>query len=84
MVCESAYAPSNTIASEAGWRGLKISGILDFGMVGVIAKISGILAQAQISVFVVSTYNTDYIFIKTEAFDKGTAALAAHGYRIRG
>ena len=82
LVCESSSVPSNAIASEAGWKALKISGILDFGMVGVIAKIANILAQAGISVFVVSTYNTDYIFIKATNLDKGAQALIKNGYTI--
>jgi hypothetical protein len=84
LVCESAYAPANAIASEPGWKGLKITGILDFGMVGVIAKIAEILADAAISIFVASTYNTDYIFVKAESFDTSVKALALNGYIICG
>jgi len=82
LVCESANTPANTIASEPGWKALKISGILDFGMVGVIAKISNILAAEGISIFVVSTYNTDYIFLKSNTFEKGIQLLGRHGYNV--
>jgi len=82
LVCESAYAPSKTIELEKGWKMLKISGILDFGLVGVVAKISNILANAEISIFVVSTYNTDYILLKVENFDKGLLLLVREGYTI--
>ena len=82
LVCESDYVPPNAIASEAGWKALKISGILDFGMVGVIAKISNILAEAGISVFVVSTYNTDYILVKAESFEKSVQILARNDYIV--
>ena len=82
LVCESAYVPPDVVASESGWRGLKISGVLDFGMVGVIAKITTVLAEAGISVFVVSTYNTDYIFVKTENFEKTTQVLLSNSYSL--
>ena len=80
LLCESAYVPPNATASEPNWKGLKISGILDFGMVGVIAGISNILASAGISIFVVSTFNTDYIFVKEKNFDKCLQELAQAGY----
>ncbi|MCL2386413.1 MAG: ACT domain-containing protein [Defluviitaleaceae bacterium] len=79
----SDYIPQNSIAVESGWKALKISGILDFGMIGVVAKISNILADAGISIFVVSTYNTDYILLKAENFDKGLQVLVHEGYTIK-
>lgn len=82
LVCESDSVPSDVIASETGWKALKISGILDFSMIGVISKIAGILAKADIGIFVVSTYNTDYIFLKAINFDKGVKALINNGYLI--
>ena len=83
LVCESAYAPPNPIASEAGWKALKISGILDFGMIGVIAKIATLLAEVDISLFVISTYNTDYILVKSENLEKSVHALECNGYVIK-
>ena len=83
LVCESDYVPPVTIASETGWKALKIIGILDFGMIGVIAKIANILAKAGISIFVTSTYNTDYIFVKAKDFDKSVQALISNGYVIK-
>jgi len=82
LVCETDYAPPHVIASEPGWKALKVSGVLDFGMIGVIAKISNILAEAAISIFVVSTYNTDYILLKAEQLDRGIQALLRKGYVI--
>jgi len=83
LVCESACAPADALAAEPGWKALKISGVLDFGLVGIIAQIASILAAAEISVFVVSTYNTDYILIKSENFDRGVQTLLQHGYAIK-
>lgn len=82
LVCESDYMPSNIIRSEAGWKGLKIAGELDFSLIGVIARISGLLAEADISIFVVSTYNTDYILLKASDFKKGVQLLEDNGYTV--
>ena len=83
LLCESDFVPSGAIALETGWRGLKISGILDFGMIGVISRISALLAEAGISVFVVSTYNTDYVFVKAANFDKCVRVLSSNGYDVK-
>ncbi len=82
LVCESTYVPTDAIAWEAGWKGLKIVGMLDFGMIGVIAKISNLLAAAEISIFVVSTYNTDYILLKATHIEKAIQLLEQEGYKI--
>lgn len=82
LVCETDCVPPCAIAAEPNWQGLKIAGILDFGMLGVIAKIANLLAAANISIFVVSTYNTDYIFIKAENYEKTVAVLTQNGYVV--
>lgn len=82
LVCPTAAVPADVIIAEDGWRALKITGVLDFGMIGVIAGISGLLAEARISLFVVSTYNTDYILLKSEYFQQGTELLQKNGYNI--
>lgn len=76
------FSPADLWLSETGWKMLKISGILDFGMIGVIAKISNLLAEANISIFVISTYNTDYILLKSLDFDEGVTLLENNGYTI--
>jgi len=83
LVCESVHVPKNSTAVEPNWRALKVAGILDFGMVGVIAKISNILAEAKISLFVISTYNTDYILIKQDSFEAVIGELSNKGYVIK-
>jgi len=83
LVCETEHVPSNITESEPGWKALKVSGVLGFGMVGVIAKISNLLAEAGISIFVISTYNTDYILLKAANFDRGTRVLSLNGYIIK-
>ena len=82
LVCETEFVPANTIAREDGWRGVRVCGVLDFSLVGILAKISGLLAEQSISIFAVSTYNTDYVFTKSEAFDRALETLAHTGYAI--
>ena len=68
---------------EAGWVGLKIDGVLSFDMVGIIAALSQELAAAEIPLFVVSTYDTDYILVKQEHYNKAETVLTRAGYTIR-
>lgn len=83
LVCDLNATPGNAFEVEKDWKLLKISGILEFSMVGVIAKLSGILAYAGISLFVISTYNTDYILIKKIEFKKAVKELLTNGYVIK-
>ena len=83
LVCESECVPHNVTASETGWMGLRIAGVLDFSLIGILAKIANILAKADISIFAVSTYNTDYIFIKSIHFDKATRTLTSNRYTLK-
>lgn len=61
LVCSTSMVPANTTDREDGWRAFRIQGELDFSLVGILARISSILAEKQIGIFAVSTYNTDYI-----------------------
>ena len=82
LVCETVSVPANTIAREDGWRGFRVCGVLDFSLIGILANISGLLAEQGISIFAVSTYNTDYLFTKAEVFDRALETLAQAGYAI--
>lgn len=82
LVCATPSVPVETLAREDGWRMLKITGVLDFSMVGVIAQIARILADERVSLFVVSTYNTDYILVKSDRLETAIRALEQHGYSI--
>lgn len=82
LVCETNNAPQNALAREDGWSGFRFQGVLDFSMVGVLAGISALLAEHQISIFAVSTYNTDYIFIKEPHFPRALSLLSQAGYSI--
>lgn len=83
LVCLQENAPKNAAAIDSGWKALRIVGQLDFSLIGVLSKLSGILAEKQIPVFVVSTYDTDYILIKNCYIDKAIAALKERGYEFR-
>ena len=81
LVCEEEKAPRRCKA-ESGWRALKIMGPLDFSLVGILADISSVLAQAKVSIFAVSTYETDYVLIKEDSLERGLQALEAMGHTI--
>lgn len=82
LVCPTAYTPENIIEKEDGWKAFRIQGILDFSLIGILAEISALLAENKIGIFVISTYNTDYILTKTENFQKAISVLSDHGYHI--
>ena len=69
--------------SEPGWACFKALGPLDFSLTGILAGIAGALAEAGISLFAVSTYDTDYILVKAGELDIAAQTLAAAGYRIK-
>lgn len=83
VVCRTAEVPQNTIEREDGWRAFRIEGVLDFSLVGILAKISSLLAEEQIGIFAVSTFNTDYIFVKKENELKALSKLSQTGYKVR-
>lgn len=82
LVCITDDTPENTIERDDGWRAFRIQGVLDFSLIGILSKISGILADNEIGIFAVSTYNTDYILVKKENYDRALSVLAGAGYTI--
>lgn len=83
LVCSSEFIPKNTIVCDSGWRAFRIEGILDFSLTGILARAADILANAKIPIFAVSTYNTDYILIKNEFFQKALDVLKENNYVIK-
>ena len=73
---------SSDVKVEKDWRILKVEGTLDFSLIGILAKISEILAKNSISIFVISTFNTDYILVKEEKVEKAILVLSEEGYEI--
>lgn len=82
LVCKTEDAPENTAERDDGWMGFRIQGVLEFSLVGVLSKLSGILADNGIGIFAVSTYNTDYILVKEENYSKALTALTNAGYTL--
>ena len=82
LVCPSELVPQNIVERDDDWNALRINGILDFSLIGILARISNILAENGIGIFAVSTFNTDYIFVKKNNFDKAIKALEDAGFII--
>ena len=82
LVCRTEYVPENTVERDDGWRGFRIEGVLDFSLIGILSKLSTILAENQIGIFAVSTFNTDYILVKEANFDRAMDVLAAAEYEV--
>ena len=83
LVCKTEDVPGHTTEREDGWRGFRIEGVLDFSLIGILSKISTLLAEAQIGIFAVSTFNTDYILVKEENFDRAMDVLKDAGYEVQ-
>lgn len=67
---------------EYNWRAIKIIGTLDFSLIGILSKISTILAQAKIPIFAISTYNTDYILLKADKLEDAIKVLKQNEYEV--
>ena len=82
LVCLTEDVPSNTLLRDDGWKGFRIEGVLDFSLIGILADISSVLAENRIPIFAVSTYNTDYVFVKSEKYPDAIGSLKNAGYTI--
>ena len=82
LVCATDNVPSNTTEREDGWRAFRIVGTLDFSLIEILSKISTILANEKIGIFVISTFNTDYILVKESNFEKSLTILERNDYTI--
>lgn len=81
IVCPQRYVPSD-VKAERDWRAFEVIGPLDFSLVGVLASLTATLAEVGISIFALSTYNTDYLLVKDSEFENATVALAAAGHTL--
>ncbi|MDR1620230.1 MAG: ACT domain-containing protein [Clostridiales bacterium] len=82
LVCQSHHVPANALEIEDGWRALRVDGVLDLGAVGVIASITQTLAAMQVAVFVISTFQTDYILVKERQLQKAGVCLREAGFEV--
>lgn len=82
LVCITEHVPANATARDDGWKAFRIEGVLDFSLIGILSKISALLAENKIGIFAVSTYNTDYILTKESNYLKAIEVLSDAGYEI--
>lgn len=83
VVCDEAAVPGG-VRTQGGWRCLRVAGTLDFALVGVLAALLGPLAETGVSVFCVSTFDTDYLLVKDADLPRAVAALTTVGHRVEG
>lgn len=81
IVCFAQAVPSH-LQAERDWRVLKMEGPFELTLVGILAGVAEVLRTHGISLFVVSTFDTDYVLVKAENLEKTLAALTKHGYQI--
>lgn len=82
LVCMTDQVPENVTEREDGWKAFRIQGTLDFSLIGILSSISSLLAENEIGIFAISTYNTDYILTKKEDFPKALEVLSAADYDV--
>jgi hypothetical protein len=81
IVCLQQAVPAGTSA-EGGWRCLRVRGPLGFGMTGILASLAAPLASSGVSIFVVSTYDTDYLLVQERDLERAKDALARSGHTV--
>lgn len=82
LVCITENIPENVTEREDGWKAFRIQGVLDFSLIGILSKISTLLAENNIGIFAISTYNTDYILTKKDNYNKALEVLINAGYQV--
>ncbi len=82
LVCPIALIPENALTVDKTWSAFRIEGVLDFSLIGILSKISSLLAENNIGIFAISTYNTDYILTKTVDFQRALQVLKEAKYTI--
>jgi len=81
IVCSQNLVPCD-VKCENDWKVLKVEGPLDFSLIGILSSISSVLAQEKISIFAISTYDTDYILVKDKDIDNAVKALTKEKYEV--
>ena len=82
LVCPTRLVPGDTVERDDGWRAFRIEGSLDFSLIGILADISKVLADGKIGIFVISTFNTDYILTKSDSIEHAIDLLKSAGYSV--
>ena len=78
IVMESSLCP-NTFQQETGWKALKVEGPLDFSLTGILFSLAKPLAETGISIFAISTFDTDYLLVKSNTLEHAIAIYAEKG-----
>lgn len=81
LVCATDLVPENAVV-EDGWSAIVVAGPLDFALTGILASIAGPLADAQISIFALSTYDTDYLLVKADDCEAALRTLEVAGHIV--
>jgi hypothetical protein len=81
VVCDAARVPAG-VPAERSWRALEVQGPLDLALTGVLAAIAAPLARADVAIFAVSTFDTDYVLVRGDRLDAAVAALRAAGHTV--
>ena len=81
VICVEDAVPEGAVV-QRGWRALQVVGPLDFALTGVAAALTAPLAEAQISVLPIATYDTDYLFVRDETLSRAVEALEDAGHRV--
>ncbi|MDG1734098.1 MAG: ACT domain-containing protein [Thalassotalea sp.] len=72
----------DSLEVEEDWRAFEVLGPLDFSLTGILSNISSVLAEQKISIFAISTFDTDYILVKKDTVDASIRALKANDYVV--
>ncbi|MCK5417448.1 MAG: ACT domain-containing protein [Desulfobacterales bacterium] len=82
IVCDEVLVASGT-TSETGWRCIKVEGPLDFSEIGIVLSLTQPLAESGVAVFLISTFDTDYLMVKEKDLANAIDALSAQGHQVK-
>jgi uncharacterized protein len=82
LVCATTQVPSGAQQQADGWRGFRFEGPFDFALTGILASVAVPLAAADIGIFALSTYNTDYVLVKAAQLDAAVTTLRQAGHVV--
>ena len=81
VICDAKEVPEE-VQAERGWRCLRVAGTLEFHLTGILASLASPLAEAGISIFALSTFDTDYLLVKEDVLELAVHALEAEGHAV--
>ena len=82
IVCPDARVPAG-VKSRSNWRTLKVRGPLDLSQLGILSSLASPLAAGGVSIFAISTYDTDYVLVAAHDLSRATAILVSHGHQVQ-